>query len=141
VSTEARSSRFEPPVSEVSAPFWDATREKRLVVQWCRPCDRAVFYPRETCPGCLGTDLEWRECSGRGTLYTFTVNHLSPNPTGGEGPFPVALVELDEGFRMMSNIVDCPLEDLAVGMALAVSWEPLSDGRHYPLFAPAGDPT
>jgi uncharacterized OB-fold protein len=138
--TAERPRRMEPPASEVAAPFWDATKERRLIVQWCRPCDRAIFYPRETCPGCLGTDIEWRDCAGTGSLYSFTVNHLSPSPTGTEGPFPVAIVELDEGFRMMSNVVGCDNDDLKVGMALKVTWDPMSDGRHYPMFEPAGGP-
>ncbi len=130
--------RMEPPVIPVAEPFWAATRERRLVVQWCLECDRPVFYPRENCPLCLSTNLEWRDCSGEGSLYSFTVNHLSGNPTGAEGPFPVAIVELAEGFRMMSNVVNCPLEHLEVDMALRVTWEELSDGRNYPLFEPAG---
>ncbi len=130
--------RMEPPVSPVAEPFWAATRERRLVVQWCLDCDRPVFYPRDNCPLCLGTSLEWRDCTGEGSLYSFTVNHLSSNPTGGEGPFPVAIVELAEGFRMMSNVVNCPLEELRVDMALSVAWEELSDGRNYPVFEPRG---
>ena len=130
--------RFEPPVGPASEPFWDATRDRRLVVQWCLDCDRAVFYPRERCPGCLGSRLEWRECTGAGTLYSFTVNHLSPDPAGREGPFAVALVELAEGHRMMSNMVGVAPGDLSVGMAVRVTWEPLPDGRHYPLFEPTG---
>ena len=138
MTSPGRPRRMEPPESPVAEPFWRATRERRLVVQWCLECDRAVFYPREVCPGCLGTRLEWRDCAGTGTLYSYTVNHLSPNPTGGEGPFAVAVVELDEGFRMMTNVVGCPLDELEVDMALRVVWDELSDGRHYPMFEPAG---
>jgi uncharacterized OB-fold protein len=131
-----RPSRMEPPVGEASAPFWEATKERRLLVQWCLDCDRSVFYPREICPGCLGSDLEWREATGAATLYSFTVNHLSPSPTGTEGPFAIGLVELAEGPRMMTNVVGVPLDELSVGMALQVTWEELSDGRHYPMFEP-----
>ena len=130
--------RMEPPESPVSEPFWEATRERRLLVQWCVDCGKSVFYPRETCPGCLGTNLEWREASGNGTLYAFTVNNLSPNPTGGEGPFAVAIVELAEGPRMMTNVVGLPLDELKVGMELQVTWDELTDGRHYPMFEPPG---
>ncbi|HXR53747.1 MAG TPA: Zn-ribbon domain-containing OB-fold protein [Acidimicrobiales bacterium] len=130
--------RMEPPESPVSEPFWAATRERRLLVQWCLDCEKSVFYPRETCPGCLGTNLEWREASGNGTLYAFTVNHLSPNPAGGEGPFAVAIVELAEGPRMMTNVVGLPLDELKVGMELQVTWDELTDGRHYPMFEPPG---
>ena len=115
--------RFEPPPSEVSQPFWDATRDRHLLIQWCTSCDEPVFYPREACPRCLGTDLVWREASGRGRVYTFTVDFRAPDQ-----PVTVALVELDEGIRMMSNIVN--YTELEVGMPVSVSWEPLSDGRN-----------
>ncbi|MGH9046706.1 MAG: Zn-ribbon domain-containing OB-fold protein [Acidimicrobiales bacterium] len=133
-----RPRRFEPPSSPVSEPFWAATREKRLIVQWCLDCDKAFFYPRENCPRCLGTNLEWRDSEGTGTLYSFTINHLGANPTGGEGPFAVAVIELSDGFRMMSNVVGCSLDELKVDMALRISWDELSDGRNYPVFEPAG---
>jgi uncharacterized OB-fold protein len=138
MTTTERPSRFDPPASPVAEPFWEATKERRLLVQWCLDCDKAVFYPREICPGCFGVNLEWREASGKGTLYTFTVNHLSPSPTGTDGPFAVALVELAEGARMMTNVVGVPVDDLTVGMALQVTWDELPDGRHYPMFEPAG---
>lgn len=131
--------RIEPPVEPISQPFWDATRDRRLVVQWCLDCDRPVFYPRERCPVCFGERLEWRPCRGTGTLYSFTVNHLSADPAGGDGPFAVALVELAEGHRMMSNLVGVDPAELSVGMAVRVTWEPLTDGRHYPLFEPSRD--
>lgn len=132
------SRRIEPPAGPASQPFWDATRERRLVVQWCLDCDRAVFYPRERCPGCFGERLEWRPCRGTGTVYSFTVDHLSPDPAGGEEPFAVVLVELAEGHRMLSNVAGLAPGELTVGMDVRVTWEPLPDGRHYPLFEPIG---
>jgi uncharacterized OB-fold protein len=119
-------SRFEPPVSPTSEPFWEASRSRQLLVQWCVDCDAPIFYPRDICPRCLGDRLEWRPSAGRGAVYTFTV----------DGPTMVALVDVDEGFRMMSNIVGCDADQLAVGMPVQVTWEPLSDGRHLPLFEP-----
>lgn len=130
--------RFEPPVSEHAKPFWDATRERRLVLQYCRADGRPVHYPREVCPRCLGTDLEWREASGLGTVYAFTVNHVPATVAiGREPPFVVALVDLNEGVRFMTNIVGCAPGDVRVGMPVRVSWEPLSDGRALPVFAPS----
>jgi uncharacterized OB-fold protein len=134
--------RLEPPVGPESAPFWDATREGTLLVQWCTTCDRGVFYPRAFCPHCgaSGDTLEWRRATGRATVYAAVVeNH--PETTGaafsdGE-PYCVALVDLDEGVRMMSNVVGCPPEEVRTGMAVEVAWEPLSDGRRLPVFRPA----
>lgn len=132
------SDRFEPPVSDNAKPFWDATREHRLVLQYCRADGKPVHYPREACPRCLGTDLEWRPASGRGVVYAFTVNHVpgSAKPEQ-QPPYVVALVDLDEGVRMMTNIVGCAPADVRVGIAVEVSWEPLSDGRALPVFAPS----
>lgn len=125
--------RLEPPVTEASQPFWDATRERRLLLPWCTTCERPFFYPRDVCPVCLRTSFEWREASGGGVVYTYTVEHR-PQPSFSADPYIVALVELDEGVRLMSNIVGCLPDEVAVGMAVQVTWEPLSDGRNLPLF-------
>jgi uncharacterized protein len=151
--------RMEPPVGAESGPFWEATREGTLLVQWCTSCDRGIFYPRFFCPYCAtagphdsaagqsgqsgqsdGSTLEWRTASGRAIVHAATVEH-NPAATGatfshGE-PYVVALVDLDEGVRMMTNIVGCAPEDVRAGMAVTVTWEPLSDGRQLPLFTPA----
>jgi uncharacterized protein len=127
--------RMEPTPTALTRPFWDATREQRLLVQWCDACDAGIYYPRWACPTCLGTDLTWREASGRGELYTFNVVHQAANPMMGDMvPYVIALVDLDEGVRIVTNIVRTPDEDLKVGMAVAVAWEPLSDGRSLPVF-------
>jgi uncharacterized protein len=150
----AAPTRLEPPVGAESGPFWDATREGRLLVQWCTRCDRGIFYPRAFCPFCGGgvaggetphadgTDgpLEWREASGRATVYAAGVEYR-PEAAGASfadgAPFCVALVDLEEGVRMMTNIVGCPPGDVHSGMAVVVTWEPLSDGRQLALFRPA----
>ena len=131
--------RMEPPVTDTSQPFWDATKDKRFLVQWCVDCRQPVFYPREVCPSCMGSDLEWRESTGRGVLYAVTVEYKPQNPAMAErAPYAVALVDLDDGIRMLSNVVGCPPEEITVGMPVQVTWEELSDGRHLPLFEPLG---
>lgn len=125
--------RPEPPMSEVSEPFWDATRSQQLVMQWCVACDAVVFFPRAVCPRCLGDQLEWRASRGTGVVYAASVEHRPPE---GEAPYVVALVDLDEGARMMTNIVGCDPLSVTIGMPVAVTWEPLPDGRNLPLFAP-----
>jgi uncharacterized protein len=133
--------RFEPPVGAESGPFWEATREGRLLVQWCTACDRGVFFPRTFCPHCGAVGpLEWHQASGRATVHAAVVEHR-PESAGaafaqGE-PFCIALVDLEEGVRMMTNVVGCPPDDVFSGMAVTVTWEPLSDGRQLPLFEPA----
>ena len=130
--------RMQPPTTALTEPFWEATREGRLLVQWCLDCDEPVFYPREFCPGCLGTNLEWRDASGAGTVYAVTVEHRPQNPgMAAMAPYAVALIDLDEGIRMLSNVVGCPPDDVAVGMAVRVTWEDLDDGRKLPQWEPA----
>jgi len=140
-----RTRMMEPPVGPESAPFWEATKEGRLLVQWCTACDEGIFYPRAFCPTCgtasaVGEGLEWRTASGRATVHSFTIEH-NPAATGatfsGGEPYVVALVDLEEGVRMLTNIVGCPVHEIRVGMEVSVTWEPLSDGRQLPQFMPA----
>jgi uncharacterized OB-fold protein len=137
--SEVQPRRLEPPVTETSQPFWDATREHRLLLQWCTACDSPIFFPREVCPGCLGSELEWRPASGRGRVYAVTVENLPERSTiATDAPFAVALVDLEEGVRIMSNVIGCAPDDVRVGMAVELTWEPLSDGRNLPQFEPSG---
>ena len=128
--------RFEPPVGEASEAFWEATKEKRFLVQRCDACDKAIFYPREVCPTCLSSDsLTWRESNGNGTIYAASVQEKPANPTMADRvPYVVALVELDDGIRLMSNVINCPPYDASVGKAVKLTWEELSDGRNLPQF-------
>ena len=132
------SQRFEPPISDISAPFWDATKQRDFVLQHCKKCDKAVHYPRAICPHCHSTELEFRPASGQGEVYAFSVMHRAGNPTMEDRvPYVVALIELEEGARMMSNVVGCDHGDVQVGMKVQVTWEELSDGRNLPLFEPS----
>jgi hypothetical protein len=138
--------RLEPGSTDASDPFWAATRESRYVVQWCGACDEPIYFPREVCPKCLSADtLEWRESNGRGTVYAVSVQHRPGNPLMADRvPYAVALVEVDAGgnssetVRVMTNVVDCDPLTVQVGDAVALTWEPLSDGRQLPLFTPTG---
>lgn len=120
-----------PPTSELTQPFWDATEDKTLLLQWCTVCDRVVHYPREACPTCLGSALEWRASSGQGEVYAVSVQARAAEP------YAVALVDLEEGARMMTNIVGVDdLYAVKVGTPVRVTWEALDDGRHLPQFEP-----
>lgn len=131
-------SRPVPPVSPESEPFWEATRSRRLLVQWCAGCDRAVQFPRAICPVCRASALEWREASGRGVVHALTVEHR-PELMGMSEPYAVALVDLDEGARLMGNVVGCPPASVRIGTPVLVVWEPLGDGRHLPQFSIGAD--
>jgi uncharacterized protein len=129
--------RTVPEPSEVSQPFWDATRERRLVVQRCDACAAFVWYPRAFCPGCLSEDLEWVEVSGLGTVYAVSVHHRAPVPAlAGRVPYALALVDLDDGVRLMTNVIGCAAAEVHVGQRVRSTWEPLADGRHLLMFEP-----
>ena len=135
-TTAEKPKRFEPPVGEASAAFWEATKEQRFLVQTCGRCATTIFYPREVCPTCLQSDeLGWRESTGKGTIYAASVQEKPANPMMADKvPYVVALVELEDGIRLMSNVINCPPYDATVGKPVHLTWEALSDGRHLPQF-------
>jgi uncharacterized OB-fold protein len=129
---------FEPPESDETVEFWAATREPRFVLPWCTGCEQAIWYPRLTCPRCLGESIEWRTAAGTGTVHACSIHYKAgPGRDDTEGPYVVALVDLTEGVRMMTNVIGCPPDTVTVGMPVSLAWEPLSDGRHLPMFRPA----
>jgi uncharacterized OB-fold protein len=119
--------------------FWAATKDKKLNYQQCKRCNTIVFYPRRHCTGCTSGELEWKTASGRGTVYTYSVVRQSYHPFfRNKIPYAVAWIDLDEGPRLLSNVVgvDDPLNDIKVGMKVEVEWEE-HDDLNIPLFRPA----
>jgi uncharacterized protein len=133
--TAGQPRRFEPPVTPTSEPFWEATRQRLFLLQWCTACHHAIFFPRDICPNCLGGSLEWRPSPGTGAVYSYTVEHHPQNPNL-TAPYTIALIDLDEDVRMMSNVVGCDPQDVRIGMRVSITWEELSDGRNLPQFEP-----
>ncbi len=86
-------------------PFWDGAKQHKLMIQRCRSCKQHYFYPRPLCPHCLSREVEWVEATGRGKLHTYVINHRAPRQPPIPPPFILAIVELDEGPRMMTNVV------------------------------------
>jgi hypothetical protein len=124
-----------PEPDETSAPWWRATREGRLTLQKCGSCGQIQHYPRSICTACGGSSLEFVPASGRGTVYSHSTVHRSPHPAF-EPPYVVALVRLDEGPVLLTNIVGCDPSDVRCDQQVRVEWEPLSDGRMLPMFTP-----
>lgn len=130
-------SRFVPPPTAAAEPFWEATRDRRLILQWCDACERTVHYPRSHCPHCGASEaLVWRDAPSEGRIYAVTMHHLPGQTWSGPVPYVVALVELEGGARLMTNIVGMASEGARVGNRVLLTWEPLPDGRHLPLFSP-----
>lgn len=122
-----------------SKPFWDATREKRLLLQYCPQADIYQFFPRPVSIATGLTDLEWREVDGRGEIYSYSVTHVGPKQFKGCEPYVVIIARLDAGVDIVSNIVNCADEDLRIGLRIRPFWMPLEDGRHLLLFEPDRD--
>lgn len=127
--------RIPPPMDDANRTFWTAGAEGRLMMSHCDACERFVHPPTDTCPQCGGTAVP-REVSGSGAVYTFTVNRHPFHPDVPP-PYVVALVELDEqpGLRFTTNIVDCDVEDVEIGMRVHVRFEPAGEAW-VPVFAP-----
>jgi len=129
--------RFEPPASALGEPFWEGTRAGELRLPWCRSCGRAHWYPRVRCPHCRGADLEWRPSTGAGVVYAVSVQHRAGWMGLAERvPYAVAVVELDDGPRLLGGLqgLDPELAASAVGRRVVLAWEELSDGRRLPMF-------
>jgi len=127
-----------PVPTPESRPYWEAARRHELTIQRCRACGQWVFYPRASCPHCLSADLEWRRTSGRGTLHTFTVAYRGQKDFPLGSPYVIAIVELEEGARLMSNLVGVPADPKAIriGMPVEVVFEDVSPTVALPRFRP-----
>ncbi len=126
-----------PQIDEESKPFWEACKRHELYMQKCRDCGTLRYYPRALCGKCLSSDTEWVKCSGRGEIYTFTVTYQ--NRGAGfrdELPYVLAYIELEEGVRMMSNVVECEPEKVSIGMPVEVVFEDINDEIALPRFKP-----
>ena len=127
-----------PIVSPWAKPFWDATAICILKIQKCSKCDMNIFYPRLYCPSCGSKEIEWIEALGTGNVYSFTVvENNAPSAFIVDMPYVVAVVELDEGIRMLTNIINCNLEQLTCDMRVKVVFERLNDEFTLPKFEPA----
>lgn len=128
-----------PVPDPVTQPYWDGLNAGELRIQRCRSCEKAVFYPRALCPHCGSRDLGWITCSGRGTLHAFTIAHRgTPAAFKGSTPYVVAMVDLEEGARVMTNLIDVDPapEAVKIGMAVEVVFEKASDAITLAKFRP-----
>jgi uncharacterized protein len=128
-----------PRPTPESRPFWDGCKSHELRVQRCRACGDAYFYPRNVCPNCLSRDVEWIRASGRGKLHTFSVVHAGGRNPPLELPFVLAVVELEEGPRMLSNLVGVAADPVAIrcDMPVVVEFADVTDQISLPRFRPA----
>lgn len=127
-----------PRPTPESKPFWDACKAHELRLQRCRACDQAYFYPRNVCPSCLSSDVEWFRASGRGKLHTFSVVYSGGKYPPLELPFVLAVVELEEGPKMLSNLVGVPADpaQLRCEMPVVVEFADVTEQITLPRFRP-----
>jgi len=131
--------RFDIPSPDLETqPFWDGCRQRRLLVRHCNACNEDHFYPRPFCPKCWSDDVAWKQASGRSTLYTYSIVFQNDLPPFNERvPYVAAVVELEEGPRVMTNIEGTPHEELHVGMPVTVDFKVLNDEITIAIFRAA----
>jgi uncharacterized OB-fold protein len=129
-----------PQATPETKPFWDGLRQQKLMVQRCKnkKCGKAYFYPRPWCPQCQSWDVEWFEATGKGKLYSFNINYRPP-PYMGTDPIVIAVVELAEGPRILSNLVDVEPDPNLIhcDMPVEILYQKMSDEVTLPKFRPA----
>lgn len=128
--------REAPLPRSFSKPYWEATRDKKLLLQYDPKVGRYQFFPRANSIATGRRNLEWREVSGKGEVFSFTVARRTREPFRGHEPFLIALVTLDEGVNVMANMVDCTLEEMKIGLRVMPYWAPLPNGTHLLMFTP-----
>ena len=125
-----------PPVTPETKPFWDAAAEGRLVLPRCTTCQTVIWYPRAFCPECHTEGVEWIEASGQGSVYSFSITRKGDGAWREVAPYVLAYVELDEGPRLLTNVVGCAPDDVAIGQRVSVTFADTGKGSALPRFRP-----
>ena len=126
-----------PHINNYSKPFWEGAKRHELLIQKCKDCKKYVFYPKLVCPFCLSGNLEWIRASGHGKIYSYSViNSYQPKAFADDVPYVIAIIELDEGVRMMSNIVECDPEMVRCDMDVTVVFDDVTEEITLPKFRP-----
>jgi len=128
---------IEPVPSAETQAFWDAAKRGQLLIARCLDCKRVHYYPRPHCVYCWSEKVEQQPASGLGTLYTYSTVFMNDLPPFNERvPYVAAQVDLEEGVRVTTNMVDCSPKDLRIGMAVRLRFETIADGVAIPVFVP-----
>ncbi len=117
-----------PAINPETKPFWDAAAKGQLMIKKCLACGELHYYPRSICPFCHSDRTEWQAASGKGTVYSYSVMVRAPEP------YALAYVTLEEGPRMMTNIVDCNFDDIKIGKPVKLVWKSSEGGPAVPMF-------
>jgi len=126
-----------PTVSGETRPFWEACRREELLVQRCNECGAYQFYPRGICASCWSSNIAWLKAAGKGRVWTYTVTYQNRTPGFAEDvPYVLALVELEEGVKMFTNIIECEPSQVQIGMPVEVTFVRATDQITVPYFKP-----
>jgi uncharacterized OB-fold protein len=125
-----------PTPSVETSEYWAATAEGKLLLKRCDACSTVIWYPRGICPDCHSTETSWFEASGQGEIYTWTLNRKGDGPWKEVAPYVIAYVQLDEGPRVMTNIVDADPESLSIGQRVTAVWDDTGQGNALLRFRP-----
>ena len=126
-----------PEPTFFSKPFWDGAKRHELLIQKCKDCQKFVFYPKVVCPFCLSDNLEWVKASGRGKVYSYMVVYsYQPQAFAEDVPYVVAIIDLEEGVRLMSNVVECDPETVRCDMNVTVVFDDVTEEFTLPKFKP-----
>lgn len=118
--------------------FWNALKEEKFLIQQCKDCGAWVFFPGPICRKCFSVNLEWKEASGKGKVYAYSTVHRAPGKAFKvDAPYAVALIELDEGVKIMSNVVDIEPDDVKVDMRVEIVFDKVTNDTTLPKFKPA----
>lgn len=126
-----------PLITDLSRVFYDGCKEHKLLYQQCRDCDEIVFFPKKICSGCMSRNLDWKESRGKGKIHSFTVTYdFAPPEFMDDVPYVLSIINMDEGFRIMSNIVECDFDELECDMPVEVLFEEVTPEITLPKFKP-----
>jgi len=126
-----------PCPTPASQPFWEGCKRHELLIQTCQECGHKQWFPRMLCGKCMSENLGWAKASGKAKVYSYTIIHRPPVPDiKFLVPYVLALVELDEGIRLLSNIVGCNHQDVRIGLPVQVDFEYVSPEISLPVFRP-----
>lgn len=124
-----------PAIDNDTRYFWEQCKKEKLVIQQCETCNKYIFYPRSICPHCMSDQVKWVESTGKGTIYSYTVARRPGGPGFKDDvPYVIALIELNEGVRMMSTIIDCAISDLACDLPVEVVFDEVTEDVTLPKF-------
>ena len=135
----AAASKPLPKPTPDTQPFWDGVKRHQLLLPKCKACGQLHYFPRPFCPHCFSWDLEWVRCSGKGKLYSYVINHRPAPGFEEEAPYVIAVVELDEGPRMLSNLIDIEPtpEAVQVDMPVEILFQDVNEELSMFKFRPA----